>query len=152
MVWKPHVTVAAIIEMDNKFLLVEEQTQDGIKFNQPAGHLEENEDIVNAVKREVMEETAWKFEPESVVGIQLWRKSDDFPTFLRFNFTGLVHSFDKNQPLDTDIITTHWLSLEEIQAKKQHLRSPLILDSIQAYLNKIFYPLSIIQSYLDCSK
>ncbi|PKM33529.1 MAG: NUDIX hydrolase, partial [Gammaproteobacteria bacterium HGW-Gammaproteobacteria-10] len=75
MVWKPHVTVAAIIENDRRFLLVEEETSNGLAFNQPAGHLEKGEDLINAVKREVNEETAWQFEPEYIVSVQLWRRN-----------------------------------------------------------------------------
>ncbi|MDD1607347.1 MAG: NUDIX domain-containing protein, partial [Methylococcaceae bacterium] len=88
MVWKPHVTVAAVIERDNRFLFVEEHTPNGLQFNQPAGHLEPNEDFITAVKREVQEETAWQFEPEQLVSIQLWRKNPDSPTFLRLCFSG----------------------------------------------------------------
>jgi len=113
VVWKPHVTVAAVIEQNQQFLLVEEQTSQGIAFNQPAGHLEANEDLISAIIREVQEETAWVFEPEFLLGVQLWRRSSDFPTFLRFCFTSSVHSHNKHQALDDGIIDSHWLSHEE---------------------------------------
>ncbi len=106
MVWKPHVTVAAIIEQNNKFLLVEEQTTNGLAFNQPAGHLEAGEDIITAVKREVCEETAWQFKPEYIIAIQLWRKKPDAPSFLRVCFSGQVHSFNAKQTLDNQIFTS----------------------------------------------
>lgn len=149
MVWKPHVTVAAIIEQNNRFLLVEEHTTNGIAFNQPAGHLEAGEDIITAVKREVCEETAWQFDPKNIIAIQLWRKKPDAPSFLRVCFSGQVHSFNDKQPLDSDIIDTHWLNRKEIVAKNSQLRSPLVLISIDAYLANEQYPLSLLTSYLD---
>ena len=120
MVWKPHVTVAAIIENNNRFLLVEEETSKGLAFNQPAGHLEKGEDLVYAVKREVFEETA-----------------------------GRCHSHDPAQTLDDGIIATHWLTREEVAAKNQQLRSPLVLISIDEFLSGARYPLSLLQSFLD---
>ena len=75
MTWKPHVTVAAIIEQEHRFLLVEEQTTNGIAFNQPAGHIEPGESLIDAVQREVNEETAWQFTPKYITAIQLWRKN-----------------------------------------------------------------------------
>ena len=149
MVWKPHVTVAAIIEQNSRFLLVEEQIQNGIAFNQPAGHLEAGEDIITAVKREVCEETAWQFKPEHIVAIQLWRKKPDAPSFLRVCFSGQDHSFNEKQPLDSDIIDTHWLSREDIVSYNLQLRSPLVLICIDAYLANEQYPLSLLTSYLD---
>jgi ADP-ribose pyrophosphatase YjhB (NUDIX family) len=149
MVWKPHVTVAAVIEKNKKFLLVEENTSNGIAFNQPAGHLEEGENIITAVKREVNEETAWKFEPVHIIAIQLWRKNPDCPSFIRVCFTGYVNSFNADQALDDDIISTHWLSRNEISEKKTKLRSPLVLKSVDAYLAGEHYPLSLLKSYLD---
>ena len=91
MVWKPHVTVAAVIEKNKSFLLVEEETPNGLAFNQPAGHLEEGEDLIVAVKREVLEETGWQFIPEAVTGIYLWRNPNsdsDEDTFLRVTICG----------------------------------------------------------------
>ncbi len=149
MVWKPHVTVAAVIEQDNQFLLVEEETSNGLAFNQPAGHLEKSEDIITAVKREVHEETAWQFDPEFIISIQLWRKNPDFPTFLRVCFAGKVHSHDQGQPLDEGIIATHWLNRDQIAEKKSQLRSSLVLTSVDAYLAGDRYPLSMLSTYLD---
>ncbi|MGZ8190356.1 MAG: NUDIX hydrolase [Methylococcaceae bacterium] len=147
MVWKPHVTVAAIIERDNRFLLVEEETPRGLQFNQPAGHFEENEDLIAAVKREVNEETAWQFEPEHIISIQLWRRNHDSPTFLRICFTGSCHSYNPNQPLDIGIVATHWLTRDEIA--QQRLRSPLVLIGVDEYLSGQRHPLSLLKSFLD---
>lgn len=149
MVWKPHVTVAAVIERDGRFLLVEETTDNGLSFNQPAGHLEPGEDLINAIKREVWEETAWFFEPEALVAVQLWRKTPAAPSFVRFCFTGSVHSHAPSQALDSDIVAVHWLQQREIEAKQAQLRSPLVLLSIEQYLAGQRYPLSILQSFLD---
>ncbi len=149
MVWKPHVTVAAVIEQDQRFLVVEEQTPNGLAFNQPAGHLENNESLIDAVKREVLEETAWQFEPQALVAVQLWRKNPEFPSFMRFVFTGSVSSHNPLQTLDDGIVATHWLSRDDLAANPQRLRSPLVLKSIDEYLKGQRYPLSLLQSFLD---
>lgn len=149
MVWKPHVTVAAVIEKDNRFLLVEETTDNSLMFNQPAGHLEPGEDLIGAVKREVREETAWQFEPEAIVAIQLWRKNPDFPSFVRFCFSGNIYDHDPNQKLDDGIVATHWLSHQEIAARRGQLRSALVLKTLDAYLRGERYPLDLLQSFLD---
>jgi len=149
MIWKPHVTVAAIIERDQHFLLVEEHTSNGIAFNQPAGHLENGESLIDAVKREVNEETAWHFTPEAITSIQLWRKSADADSFLRVCFIGQVDNFQAQQSLDDGIIAAHWLTRADIAAKKSQLRSPLVLSTIDQYLNGERYPLSLLKTFLD---
>jgi ADP-ribose pyrophosphatase YjhB (NUDIX family) len=149
MVWKPHVTVAAVIERDNRFLFVEEHTPSGLQFNQPAGHLEPDEDFITAVKREVQEETAWQFEPEHLLAVQLWRKNPDSSTFLRLCFTGQCHSHDAHQALDHGIVAAHWLTHAEITAEAHRLRSPLVLMSVNEYLSGQRHPLSLLKSFLD---
>jgi ADP-ribose pyrophosphatase YjhB (NUDIX family) len=149
MVWKPHVTVAGIIERDGRFLLVEEHTSRGLQFNQPAGHLEENETLIEAVKREVYEESAWQFEPETLVSIQLWRKKPRAPSFLRCSFAGQCHSHNPNQALDEGIVATHWLTHEEIKRQKHRLRSPLVLIAVEEYLSGQRYPLELLKSFID---
>ncbi|MCX7082422.1 MAG: NUDIX hydrolase [Methylococcales bacterium] len=148
MVWKPHVTVAAIIQQDNRFLLVEEETAHGLQFNQPAGHLEENEDLIAAVCRETLEETAWMFEPEHIISLQLWRKNLESPTFLRVCFSGHCHSHNSKQKLDDGIVATHWLTRDEIAAQQHRLRSPLVLTSVDEYLSGQRHPLSILKAFL----
>ena len=149
MVWKPHVTVAAIIEREGRFLLVEEHTANGLAYNQPAGHLEAGESLINAVKREVNEETAWQFTPEYITSIQLWRKTPDSPSFLRVCFAGTCHDHQPQQTLDDGIIATHWLTRDEIVARAQQLRSPLVLTTIDQYLQGEHYPLSLLKTFLD---
>jgi ADP-ribose pyrophosphatase YjhB (NUDIX family) len=147
MVWKPHVTVAAIIEREQRFLLVEENTPYGLQFNQPAGHLEEHEDLITAVKREILEETAWHFAPEYISGVHLWRRNPESPTFVRFCFVGECYDHQSTQVLDAGIVATHWLTRDEIATKT--LRSPLVLTSIDEYLSGQRYPLSLLKSFLD---
>ena len=149
MVWKPHVTVAAVIEQNNRFLLVEETTSNGLAFNQPAGHLEPGESLIAAVIREVQEETAWQFEPQALVAVQLWRKNPDLPSFLRFCFTGEVHSHKPSQTLDTGIVATHWLSAAEIAERTNQLRSPLVWRSVEEYRQGSRFPLSLLHTFLD---
>jgi ADP-ribose pyrophosphatase YjhB (NUDIX family) len=149
MVWKPHVTVAAVIERNGRFLLVEEETDRGIRFNQPAGHLEEGETLAEAVRREVYEETGWRFEPESVVAVQLWRRNPEAPSFLRICFSGRCIGHDPDRKLDDGILATHWLSRDEIAAAHSRLRSPLVLISVDEYLREARYPLSLLKSFLD---
>ncbi len=149
MTWKPHVTVAAIIEQDQRFLLVEEETPTGIAFNQPAGHLEPSESLIEAVKREVNEETAWQFNPEYLTSIQLWRKNPDFPSFMRVCFVGQCYNHNPEQSLDEGIIRTHWLTYDEIVAHKAQLRSPLVLTTIDQYLAGEHHSLALLKTFLD---
>ncbi|WP_394752503.1 NUDIX hydrolase [Crenothrix sp.] len=149
MVWKPNVTVAAVIRQDDRFLFVEEETSSGLQFNQPAGHLEENEDLIAAVKREVNEETAWHFEPEAIISVQLWRQNPEATSFIRFCFAGSCHSHDASQKLDDGIVATHWLTHEEIIARQMRLRSPLVRLCVEEYLSGQRYPLTLLKSLLD---
>ena len=139
--WTPRVTVAAIIEKDGRFLVVEEAPGQQSVINQPAGHLEKGESLLAAVVREVQEETAWQFEPEAVTGIYRWAHPDKDLTYLRFCFSGKVHSHDPQQVLDNAIINTHWLSREELSARP--LRSPLVLRCLDDYLAGQRFPLAI---------
>jgi len=145
MRWQPFVTVAAIIENDNKFLLVEENINDQIFFNQPAGHWEYGESLQEAITREVLEETAWHFIATDLVRIYQWSPtSEEDKTFLRFTFCGNVERFEENLPLDEKIIRTHWLSYEEIKALNAQHRSPQVMRCIDEYLEGKHYPLDII--------
>ncbi len=145
MVFKPNVTVAAVVEREGRYLLVEEMIAGRRVFNQPAGHLEENESLLEAVRREVLEETAWRFEPQGLVAVQLYRASADL-TFLRFAFSGKAYDFDPDRRLDADILATHWMSREEIEVRRECLRSPLVLASVAAYENGQRFNLDILQS------
>jgi ADP-ribose pyrophosphatase YjhB (NUDIX family) len=147
MIWKPHVTVAAVIERDGKFLLVEEETDSGIRYNQPAGHLECGESLLDAVIREALEETAYDFVPQSLVGIYNWRNEAKDITYLRFAFAGEASAHDALRKLDEGIIAAHWLALDEIRALQDVHRSPMILRCIEDWCAGKRYPLDLITHY-----
>ncbi len=142
MKWTPHITVAAVIEKHNRFLLVEEMIAGQAVFNQPAGHLEAGEDLIQAVSREVQEETAYRFQPKELVGIYLFEIPQKNRSYLRFCFCGDCSDQSEAGELDEDIITTHWLSREAIAARQERLRSPMVLNCIDDYLHQPRYPLS----------
>jgi len=144
MVWKPRVTVAVVAEQHQRFLMVEEDVRGVVRFNQPAGHLEDKESLVDAVIRECLEETAWRFQPDALVGIYRWRNSRNGDTYLRVTFCGHCVSTEPNRELDQDIVAAHWLTLDEIQSLSDQLRSPLVLQSIHDYLHGKRYPLDVL--------
>lgn len=146
-IWKPSVTVAAIIEHQGRFLLVEEETSDGIRFNQPAGHLDPHESLAEAAVRETMEEAACEFLPQALVGVYMSRylssRTGTEVTYLRFAFTGaLGRVFD--QPLDEGILRTVWMTREELAACAERHRSPLVLRCVDDYLAGQRMPLSML--------
>ncbi len=144
MIWKPHATVAAIVERAGRFLLVEEETPDGLRFNQPAGHVENGESLIEAVIRETREETAWGFQPRSLLGIYQWRHPIKDATYLRFAFIGDVHDHQPEQALDQGIVRAVWMSVEEIRASQDRHRSPQVLTCIEHYLAGQHFPLHAI--------
>ncbi|NOT17239.1 MAG: NUDIX hydrolase [Sulfuriferula sp.] len=147
MVWKPHVTVVAVIQRDNQFLLVEEHTNVGLRFNQPAGHLEAGESLVAAVIRETFEESAYHFLPTALVGIYQWYQAEHDRTYLRFAFTGEIAGHDADSPLDTGIVRAVWQDVDAIRASADRHRSPLVLHCIDDYLRGTRYPLATISTY-----
>jgi 8-oxo-dGTP pyrophosphatase MutT (NUDIX family) len=142
MVWKLHVTVAALVEREGRFLLVEEETEEGIRFNQPAGHVEPGESLVDAAIRETLEETARAFVPECLIGVYLWRNGFSDVAFLRFAFGGRVGERDPKKPLDAGIVDARWFSLDEIRALK--LRSPMVMRCIGDARAGKRYPLELL--------
>lgn len=144
--WAPHVTVAAVIVKAGRYLLVEESTPEGIRYNQPAGHWEAGESLLNAVAREVYEETTYRFTPDYLVGIYTWQVDDaaqqfeDKRTYLRFVFHGQVAAADPSTTLDPDIIATHWLSYDEIAQKP--CRNPMVLRCIEDFQSGQRLPLT----------
>lgn len=140
-VWTPRMTVAAIIERDGRFLMVEEHDDQGQRvFNQPAGHMEDQESLIQAVEREVLEETGHSFTATAFTGLYRWQAAEAGLTFMRLNFVGTVSDKPVSATLDADIIATHWLSAEEIA--QLQLRSPLVSRCIEDYLKRPHYPLS----------
>ena len=143
-IWKPNTTVAAIIERDNKFLLVEEITERGNRFNQPAGHLEDGETLVQAVIRETMEEAAYEFTPEFLLGVYQWKHTLNDTTYLRFAFIGKAGVHYPMQELDEGIVQAVWMDIDEIREKANLMRSPQVLTCIEDYLAGKRYPLEVI--------
>jgi 8-oxo-dGTP pyrophosphatase MutT (NUDIX family) len=139
--WKPNVTVAAIIEQQGQFLLVEEKTERGNRFNQPAGHLEDNETLIQAVIRETMEESAYAFTPQALVGIYHWKHPVNHVTYLRFAFTGTIDAHYPDQTLDDGIIRAVWMSAYDIRERQTLMRSPQVLMCVDDYLAGKRYPL-----------
>ncbi|MEQ1879834.1 MAG: NUDIX hydrolase [Burkholderiales bacterium] len=141
--WKPNVTVAAIIEREGKFLLVEEHTHEGLRLNQPAGHLDEGESLVAACIRETMEESAWEFIPQHLIGIYRRRPPGSAITYLRFAFSGKLGAHT-NRKLDDEIVRTVWMSAEEIRSCPERHRSTLVLSCIEDFLRGASYPLDLL--------
>jgi len=145
--WKPNVTVAAVIERDGRFLLVEEETPAGIRLNQPAGHLERGESLLQACARETLEESAWHFLPRQLVGVYLWPAAEAGITYLRFAFCGELGSHEAGRDLDRGILRALWLTPEELQARSAVHRSPLVGQCVADYLAGQRLPLTALRHY-----
>lgn len=146
--WKPAVTVAAVICQDGRFLLVQEETREGLRLNNPAGHLEPGESPLEAVVREALEETARNFQAEALLGLYLSRFSrpatgEDI-TYLRIAYAGRVGDPLPGRSLDTGIVTTLWLTPEEIRARRAEHRSPLVQRCIDDHLAGRRFPLEAV--------
>jgi phosphatase NudJ len=148
--WKPSVTVAAIIERDGRYLLVEEMTPNGLRLNNPAGHLDPGESIVAGAAREALEETACPFEPTALVGVYLARmarQDDEDITYLRFAFCGNVGEPIPGRVLDTPVVRTLWLTLDELRACPERHRSPLVLQCIEDHHAGQRFPLALLVTH-----
>jgi 8-oxo-dGTP pyrophosphatase MutT (NUDIX family) len=149
-VWKPSVTVAAVIEHDGRFLLVEEETSEGVRFNQPAGHLDPNESLEQAVMRETLEETAYEFTPTALVGMYMSRyvsvRTGHDVTYLSFTFCGNIGA-KHDQPLDVGILRALWMTYEELVACQDKHRSPSVLQRVDDYLAGKRAPLTFLSTH-----
>lgn len=144
MTWTPHATVAVVVEdSDGRFLMVEERSSGKVVFNQPAGHVEEDEAILDAVRREALEETGWEVEPKHFLGLYTYKAPANGVTYYRFCFIGKARQ-QVTDELDTGIIAAHWLPLEDIRQLGDKLRSPLVIKCIEDYRNGRCYPLDVI--------
>lgn len=146
--WRPSVTVAAVIERDGRYLLVEEHTPEGLMLNNPAGHLDPGESPAQACAREALEETAFEFTPQSLVGVYLSRfvrptQGQDI-TYLRFAFAGTLGPFHEGRLLDDGIVRTVWMSPPEIRASVARHRSPLLLRCVEDHLAGRRHPMSLL--------
>jgi 8-oxo-dGTP pyrophosphatase MutT (NUDIX family) len=144
-VWKPSVTVAAVIERDGKFLLVEEVSEGRHVLNQPAGHLDPGESIAEACAREVLEETAHRFNPTGLVGIYRWHYALNDVTFLRFCFRGRIDG-TVDRPLDEEIVALHWLTPAQITDRRAEHRSPLVQKCVEDFLAGRHFPLEVLSA------
>jgi 8-oxo-dGTP pyrophosphatase MutT (NUDIX family) len=146
--WKPSVTVAAIIEQGGRYLLVEEHTLEGLRLNNPAGHLDPGESPAEGVAREALEETAFSFVPTTLIGIYLQRfqreATGEDITYLRFAYGGEVGAFDDTRQLDHGIVRTLWLTLDEVRASAERHRSPLVLRCIEDHAAGQRYPMATV--------
>jgi phosphatase NudJ len=159
--WKPSVTVAAVIERDGLFLLVEEHTPEGLRLNNPAGHLEAAESPAEGCAREVLEETAHPFTATALVGVYLSRfqrqrvRADaeapvaEDTTYLRFTYCGDLGPHDSSRPLDHGIVRTVWMSADEIRQSTARHRSPLVLQCLEDYLAGQRFPLHLVHTGKD---
>lgn len=149
--WKPSVTVAAIIEREGRFLLVEEETPEGLRLNNPAGHLDPGESPAEGCAREALEETTHAFTPTHLLGIYLSRFQraqaeggiEDI-TYLRFAYAGALGEVVPGRTLDTGIVRTVWMTPAEIRASTSRHRSPLLLRCMEDHLAGRRYPLDLV--------
>jgi len=144
VIWKPNVTVAAVIEREGKFLFIEEEAEGERVFNQPAGHWEPGETLLEASIREALEESACRFLPRYLVGVYGWRHADSDTTYLRFAFCGDCYGFESGRTLDTGIIRAVWLSAAELRGHADRLRSPLVLRCVEDYVAGRRFPLDLL--------
>jgi 8-oxo-dGTP pyrophosphatase MutT (NUDIX family) len=151
--WKPSVTVAAVIEHEGRFMLVEEHTPEGLRLNNPAGHLDPGESPCAGCAREALEETAHLFTPTALVGVYLSRfqraATGEDITYLRFAFCGTLGELQGGRALDTGIVRTLWMTPDEMRASSDRHRSPLVLRCMEDYLSGQRYPLELI--YTDAA-
>ena len=148
--FRPSVTVAAIVERDGRYLLVEEHTPEGLRLNNPAGHLEPQESLLDAVVRETLEETACRFDAQALVGVYLARlqraSTGEDISYLRFAFCGTVGAPEPGRALDDGIVRTLWLSAQEVQASAARHRSPLVWRCIADHLAGRRHPLQLLSA------
>jgi 8-oxo-dGTP pyrophosphatase MutT (NUDIX family) len=142
----PEITVAALVQRQDRFLMVEERSSGRMVINQPAGHLEDGESLAEAVIRETLEETAWTVEPEAVTGVYLWRNPETGASFLRVGFAVRCVRHHPERPLDDGIQRALWMSRGDLKAARDRLRSPLVMSCIDDYLAGRRYPLDILRA------
>jgi ADP-ribose pyrophosphatase YjhB (NUDIX family) len=143
-IWRPHVTVACVVADGERYLMVEDEVNGRLAYNQPAGHLDDGHSLTAAALRETLEETGWTVELQHLVGVHQWRSTEHGDAVVRFSFAARALSHDPDRPLDTDIRRALWLTRAEIAALGDRLRSPMILQSIDLWLGGQRLPLDIL--------
>jgi len=146
--WRPDITVAAVVERDGRFLFVEELIAGQRVLNQPAGHVERGESLLEAVCRETLEESAWHFTPEALIGVYPWRHASSGRDKLRFTFCGRVHDHEPGRALDQPVLAVHWLTPEELRPRAASLRTPVVLRCLEHYLAGQRLPLSVVTEFM----
>jgi 8-oxo-dGTP pyrophosphatase MutT (NUDIX family) len=141
---RPVVTVATIVERDGRFLLVEEETRVGRRLNQPAGHLESGESITAGAARETLEETGWSVRPTHLIGVYTWSALDNGTTFVRFSFAATADAHDAGRRLDDGIVQALWLTYDELAARRDEHRSPLVLRCVDDFRAGRRWPAALI--------
>ncbi len=147
MTWAPHVTVATVVERDGRFLFVFEHADGRDVYNQPAGHLEPGENLVEAAVRETLEETRWKVKPTALLSISLYNAPANGVTYLRHTFVAEALEEKPEQPLDDGIIEPRWLTRDELLACRDEWRSPMVLDAVDEYLSGRRYSLDLLHPH-----
>lgn len=147
-VWRPHVTVACVVADGDRYLMVEEEVNGRLAYNQPAGHLDDLESLQQAAVRETQEETGWAVELTHLVGVHQWRSKEHGDVVVRFSFAAKPLSHDPQQPLDVGIRRALWLTRREIADLGPQLRSPMVLMSIDEWLAGQRLPLSVVSNLM----
>ncbi|MEE4192869.1 MAG: NUDIX hydrolase [Halieaceae bacterium] len=143
--WHAHVTVATVVEREGRFLLVEEQADEGIVLNQPAGHLDPGESLFTAAMRETLEETGCEVELEALLGISQYTSPANGVTYLRSTFAARLLREHLNAELDKEILRTLWMTPAEMRAESGRMRSPLVMASVEQYLAGQRWPLDLVK-------
>jgi ADP-ribose pyrophosphatase YjhB (NUDIX family) len=146
-IWRPHVTVACVVADGERYLMVEEEVDGRLVYNQPAGHLDDGESLAAAALRETLEETGWTVELQHLIGVHQWRSTEHGDAVIRFSFAARAVSHDPDRPLDSDIRRALWLTRAEIAALGGRLRSPMILQSIDLWLAGQRLPLGALSRF-----
>ncbi|HEY3522000.1 MAG TPA: NUDIX hydrolase [Rhodanobacteraceae bacterium] len=143
-IWRPHVTVACVVHQRGRFLMVEEDVRGQVLFNQPAGHLEPGESLLQAACRETLEETGWEVEPQAFIGVRQYLSPEHDAHIVRFAFAAQPLRHHPDRPLDHGVLRAHWLEYDGIAELGQRLRSPLVLATLDDWLAGARWPLSLV--------
>lgn len=145
--WQPHIVVAAVVEREGRFLIVEELIGGERRINQPAGHWEPGETLIEGVRREALEETGWDIEPTGFLGVYTWQPENLPYAFVRFAFVADALRHHPERPLDEGILRAVWLTPDELRARSAEHRGPAVLGCVEDYRAGRIHPLSLLQHF-----